>query len=494
MLLTKQLKAEPFFKRDPCKSTCSIKEDGEVNKCEDPKITEKTKIQDEEGHLIKDNKIVENYFVVIPKDSRWTRMRKIITHELTQDQLFRPGEKETPKYPIFGTQPKVNEELYLVKDPNNKIYLPRMALFPCSRAEYQWPRLTTEDRQTLPIGEHVKQGTAEVTAKRYGKNHHNLEYFNRNPIDQPRTIYKPEYKRRNFQDRNDAITKKCLELEDFENGKDVRGLWPSYASLFHKTCPLTGGLKDQGFHHEPWDYARIKTPYDYRNLKWSVHPWAEETPLGDKEQVRKDLFVAYARMAEKHGKHDFDKPPESVGETEWMRRERGQRDPKLEYPKPELPVYPVDPEATKFTRPQLIRFQPDRVNANPLRAKGAPSERSMCWPTTEDPIYHPRVTNGEYYHELYHDYIRKGFVDKLESRRREQEHKYNPIKEKIKGHECTLRDYHSPVEAPPPHRVMAITEKQKNMAKHEDREQKSQLRADDRVCRPQRPFSVKMKI
>jgi len=303
-----------------------------------------TIVQDEDGNRVNNNKVLEKYFIVSPKNPRYDTVRKCITHDLPEFG-FKPGLKERPKYPNFTAQPKINEELYLVKDPNHPIYRPHNDLFPTARAEYKREALLHEYRLTTPITKNTEEGCKELVKERYGKTSYLID-FSKGKIANTIKSNKaqPEILLYNtYEERDKKMTNVCLEADDLKKiNKDVQGIHPCYTGLSYKSNSNHRMLAED--EKEEKSYAKIKTPYSHENYHFINHPMAESSNYSAKKILDKNLIVAYNKM--NNAKHDIEEVPRSVGETELMRRIRRKKSYSPSYQQPKLTKKAFNPQLT----------------------------------------------------------------------------------------------------------------------------------------------------
>jgi len=306
-----------------------------------------TVVQDEDGKKVYNNKIFEKYFIITPKNPRYDTVRKCITHDLPEFG-FKPGLKERPKYPNFTAQPKINEELYLVKDPNHPIYRPHNDLFPTSRAEYKRDALLHEYRLTMPISKNTEEGCKELVTRRYGKTSYHINFSKRTTESTPKfNKARPEVLLYNtYEDRDRKMTNKCLEADDLSKiKKDVQGIHPCYTGLTYKSNSTHRILAED--EKEEKSYAKIKTPYSYEHYKFVKHPMAESSKYSSKKELGKNIIVAYNTM--NNAKHDIEEIPRAVGETELIRRIRGNKiSPPYQQPKYQKRTKTYEPKSIKM--------------------------------------------------------------------------------------------------------------------------------------------------
>lgn len=445
--------------------------------------TEKV-LRNENGDKIYDNQILKDYFVVTPKNSRWSTLRKCMTWDL--GHFWDEPLKERPKYPIHGTQPEVNEEIWMIKDPNHPIYTQFQAVFPQSRAEYQFKPCSFGDiRTTQPLSNHTQQGLAQVTKKRYSRKHYDLVYTNKNPVPEKQPEkYEPPKRIHSFKPRDDAMTQECLKADALDViHKDVQGIWPAYpCSLMHKVSSKQRKLVDQGFQYEDQDYIRQKVPYDYRHTFFADHPKAEKQGIHLKKEVEKELKVAYAMVAQKHAKHNYDDPPREVGETELMRRTRNVWKPEKKYKEATAHI-----GADKFDRTHLQRFEPTFVRRDPVKLRGE-QYGGVGW-TAPEPPYTPTPDIKDYF---YRPPVRKGSARERELVRRKSL-ETDPadgihLKKIYQNAQKIHPEYESDVTFPDRIRVVAKTEKEKESNKQKTRTQRREEYQNERADRPYRDF------
>jgi len=347
-----------------------------------------TIVQDEDGKKIDNNKVFEKYFIVTPKNPRYDTVRKCITHDLPEFG-FKPGLKERPKYPNFTAQPKINEELYLIKDPNHPIYRPHNDLFPTARAEYKREALLHEYRLKKPITKNTEEGCKELVTRRYGKSCYHID-FSKGTVAKTIKSNKaqPEVLLYNtYEDRDKKMTNECLKADDLHKiNKDVQGIHPCYTGISYKTNSCQRMLAED--EKEEKSYAKIKTPYSHEHYKFINHPMAESSKYSVKKMLEKNLIVAYNKM--NNAKHDIEEVPRSVGETELMRRIRRNKISPPSYKQPKLTTKVYKPQLTskvdhvewdgeipRYTRVPTTQQYLNKLSYNRPMRKGSSFELNM---------------------------------------------------------------------------------------------------------------------